>query len=632
MEKKVSNSISEKSKPTVPKCILVFMLMAYLLPQIMFIPFALFTGGFTFMEAMRYISNPVYAVYLILSVINSLLVYLWLQRQFSLYDGSEKLVIHVNKAVRTAEVYSFAGPVSFAIIIPVLAGIFHQYHGFAPVAFKGESYSYYTFALSCGSMCMFAVFAYVLEVRFLENSLNWLPYKKSYQTFSFMMRNLLIILFNFLGIALLMESVFDVPLNRDMVMRKLLGLKASPLAAFAGIVGLVDIYIMLKDVNRCINEVNKFSFDLSKKDYTTEKIPVYIRCELGELANSLNLLRKTTKYLLKNFKTSIESTTLNSEKLEKELGLVKNEISQITAGIDRVKEEMERQSSGVEEANASVNQIIGRTNMLNDNIESQVAAVTQSSSSVEEMVSNIDNVTNILKRNTATVDSLTQASDNGRSTVDTAVQTSTKIIEQSATLLEATSLIQSIASQTNLLAMNAAIEAAHAGESGKGFSVVADEIRKLAEQSGRQSKAIKDSLKDFSSSIQLVATNTKEVQQEFAVIYDLAKTVMAQEKIIMDAMMEQSEGNKQVLEAMNNIKNSTTSVTDGSAEMVSGGFQIISEMQSLTEVTAIINNQMNDMILSLQGITNAINTVSKSSAENQKGIEGIEKQITSFRL
>ncbi|MBQ5400488.1 MAG: hypothetical protein IIU15_04615, partial [Treponema sp.] len=155
---------------------------------------------------------------------------------------------------------------------------------------------------------------------------------------------------------------------------------------------------------------------------------------------------------------------------------------------------------------------------------------------------------------------------------------------------------------------------------------------KLAEQSSRQSRTIKDNLKGFSTSIQTVSTNTKEVQQKFDAIYELAQTVMAQESIIMNAMVEQSEGNKMVLRAIQGIQSSTAEVTDSSSEMVAGGQQIIDEMKNLAEITGTINSQMNVMSASLNGISSAVQEVSKSSMENQKSVTGISEQIQEFKL
>ena len=293
---------------------------------------------------------------------------------------------------------------------------------------------------------------------------------------------------------------------------------------------------------------------------------------------------------------------------------------------------MKNQASGVEETSTSVEAIISKANALNGSIEGQVAAVTQSSSAVEEMVANINSVTQILNQNTKTVNALTTASDDGRRSVETAVYTSQQIIEQSATLMEATTIIQTIAAQTNLLAMNAAIESAHAGEAGKGFAVVADEIRKLAEQSSAQGKNINDSLKELSSSIQLVSTNTKEVQEKFNAIFDLAQTVMHQEDVIMNAMNEQAEGNKQVLDAIKNINSSSSGVKKGSVEMVAGSEQIKKEMENLSVVTKNINAEMLDMTSSMQGISAAISKVSESSEMNQKQMMLLAEQIGAFKL
>ena len=97
-------------------------------------------------------------------------------------------------------------------------------------------------------------------------------------------------------------------------MRELLLTKVTPFAAFIGFMGILDMFLQLRDVNRCIKYIGKFSEDLSNKNYQTEDIPILIRCELGELANHLNSLRDSTKVLFKDFKDTVDSTVKVAEK------------------------------------------------------------------------------------------------------------------------------------------------------------------------------------------------------------------------------------------------------------------------------------------------------------------------------
>ena len=205
---------------------------------------------------------------------------------------------------------------------------------------------------------------------------------------------------------------------------------------------------------------------------------------------------------------------------------------------------------------------------LDAHVSEQSAAVVQSSSAIEQMIANIQSVSNSLHKNTENVKVLQEASEIGHAGLNGVVTDIQEITRESESLLEINSVMQNIASQTNLLSMNAAIEAAHAGEAGKGFAVVADEIRKLAESSSEQSKTISAVLKKIKTSIDTITHSTEDVLKKFDAIDEGVRTVAQQDKNILSAMDEQGQGSKQILQAMSRLNELTQGVKKEAHQMV----------------------------------------------------------------
>jgi methyl-accepting chemotaxis protein len=207
-----------------------------------------------------------------------------------------------------------------------------------------------------------------------------------------------------------------------------------------------------------------------------------------------------------------------------------------------------------------------------------------------------------------------------------------EIASESQGLMEINSVIQNIASQTNLLSMNAAIEAAHAGEAGKGFAVVADEIRKLAESSGQQSKTISDVLKRIKDSIEKISGSTSSVLNKFEAISTGVSTVAQQEDTIRSAMEEQTEGSKQILDGVAKVNDITTQVKQSADQMLEGSQQIVTESHNLEAATTEISNGMNEMALGAEQINKAVTQVNDDSGRNRDGISALSDAVSRFKV
>jgi len=205
---------------------------------------------------------------------------------------------------------------------------------------------------------------------------------------------------------------------------------------------------------------------------------------------------------------------------------------------------------------------------LNGHVGEQSVAVSESSAAIEEMIANTRSVTNTLSQNTGNVRELQEASKAGHSSLSGVAADIQEIARESESLLEINSVMQNIASQTNLLSMNAAIEAAHAGELGNGFAVVANEIRKLAESSAAQSKTISSVLKKIKGSIDKITKSTEIVLNKFDAIENGVETVSEQENSILGAMQEQGYGSQQILQAISQLNEITHRVKEDAREMV----------------------------------------------------------------
>jgi methyl-accepting chemotaxis protein len=277
-------------------------------------------------------------------------------------------------------------------------------------------------------------------------------------------------------------------------------------------------------------------------------------------------------------------------------------------------------------------QITANIDQLNTHIDRQNESVAESSASIEKMLANIDSVTQTLMKNVDKVKELTEASGVGRGSLQNVALDIQGIARESEGLLEINAVMENIASQTNLLSMNAAIEAAHAGEAGKGFAVVASEIRKLAVSSTNQSKTISTVLEKIKDSIDKISRSTGEVLNKFEAIDSGVQMVFQQEEHIRNAMEEQGSGSRQILEAIGRLQEITRQVKAGSLEILTGSREVIKESGNLEKVNQEIVNGINEMASGAEQINAAVDRASAISGDNKENIGILIQEVSQFKV
>jgi methyl-accepting chemotaxis protein len=370
----------------------------------------------------------------------------------------------------------------------------------------------------------------------------------------------------------------------------------------------------------------------SKEADFTYQIPVKKNDEITVIRKSINGFISSLRGLVRRLKDAQSSLQNIGENLGSRSEESVNANTRIMDAAMAIKDQTQGQTHSLERTNRVLLNASGALEGLNSLIVEQNSAVGASFTSVEKMAETIQAVRAAVQELKDQFGALVSVANTGKERQDAVDEQIRGILAQSQSLVGANQIIAQIASRTNLLAMNAAIEAAHAGDAGRGFAVVAEEIRGLAENARAQSQAIKQELSGIAKSVQdTVRISSKSREAFLAVSEQINATDTFIEKI--DTAMEAQRGaSAQIQEALDAIQTAASRVQTTSADMTGQMNEVKKEMDELTGIVQTIQRGIIDMGASAQEVNKAAEAVLDLAKDTHRNIQIMEETIGSFKV
>jgi len=414
--------------------------------------------------------------------------------------------------------------------------------------------------------------------------------------------------------------------------RAIMPLPLPVLSSINTLLAVIFFFFANRNIRKIIEPLQKIGelealLKQGKGDLTL-RLEVKTNDEVGQLSVSLNEFLDRLSTLIAEIRRQSEKTKKGSANSRILMDKADKAVRDIVSSISLINEMAVTQAALVVDSAARSVEMANAMKKQNELITGQVEGVTKNSTAVVQMMLSIRE--NLEKSNTQFT-ALNEQTETGKREVTQLKETVTSLHVQSEGVAEANGIIKTIAAQTNLLAMNAAIEAAHAGESGKGFAVVADEIRKLAENSSSQSKVISDNIKKLQTSVGLAVKSANTTDESFDVIYDSVKEVIDITRNIRDSIHEEDGSGKEILSGITNMRDTTSEIEKGARKLLEGSEAVQTAMAEAERLTGQVKTVTGSIATSAQELNEEIDKTAKSLIDNDENIDIIEKRLSIFK-
>lgn len=398
------------------------------------------------------------------------------------------------------------------------------------------------------------------------------------------------------------------------------------------VISIIIATIFANNISKPLHESTVNLQKIATGDLTSVLKPTERTDETGILYTSVVNVSEWMKNIIKSLKTNSIEMENSSSQLEEKATDISTAISHISTSADELSALSNTQAQSSSIMTGTMQNMCEEIENLTNSLEMQSADVSNASAAVNEMVANINSISENINKFSAGFTELAQHSSNGTQTVTQLVDLANEVSEHSESLRNMNKMIADVARQTNLLAMNAAIEAAHAGSAGRGFAVVSEEIRKLSENTTKQSQQIAHTLDAAIANISEVLSASQEAGNLFNSIVTQINTYEHIITEIHTAMDEQNHGNMQIESSLENINDVSHGISANALSMNESSKKILAQILEQEQAMEKLRRDSYGIDSAAKSIGDGIAELSKLAASNKELSERSAEEVKKFKL
>ena len=413
-------------------------------------------------------------------------------------------------------------------------------------------------------------------------------------------------------------------------------IKNSLFKIFLGIAAVILVFVIaiLVVAKKLTAIFKKLAADCGKlaDGDLTEEYDDCITTEASDLSRGFNTFTKNISALVSNIASSSLRMGVSTKNLEISADSIRSAVDVSSKSINEMSAYVQKEKNAVADANVAVQRIVSETSSLDQEIQKQNQLVITSSESIQGVIEKTMTVSDRASEAVEQVLELVDESSADKALIAKSTQEILQVKEESLALLEMNKVISDVASRTNLLAMNAAIEAAHAGEAGKGFAVVADEIRKLAVTTTAQAKDSTESIEQIQAKIAAIADSSVGVEKSFANTIVKIGEIESVVRGLNQISTEQSQASQGVVDSLEMIKNSSLKVKENVSGISSSTQDAFNVCRNLLEMSERVDEELSECTKASENLQSASEKIQDISSGINENVMNLSKKINVFKL